>query len=181
MPLGKADGEARGRTGISGRQSRDCWTAKWRMKMMGKGQRPRCRSLCSVAGRVFSPPPQTPPKNFKKVMPACILSPFSRVRLFATPRSVARQTPLSMVFSRQEYWGGLPCPPAEHLPNPEIKPMSPALQVDALPAEPPGKCPPTPPKSGTFLFWPKAVRQTSAVAPGQSEPQTSTRSTCTFS
>ena len=53
-----------------------------------------------------------------------LLSCFSHVRLFATPWTVARQAPLSMEFSRQEYWSGLPCPsPGDH-PDPEIKPMS---------------------------------------------------------
>ena len=42
-------------------------------------------------------------------------------------------------FSRQEYWSGLPCPPPSDLPNTGIEPRSPALQVDALPSEPPGK------------------------------------------
>ena len=43
-------------------------------------------------------------------------------------------------FSRQEYWNGLPCPPpGESYPNPRIEPRSPVLQVDSLPAEPPGK------------------------------------------
>ena len=42
-------------------------------------------------------------------------------------------------FSRQEYWSGLPCPPPGDLPNLGIKPRSPALQVDSLPSEPPGK------------------------------------------
>ena len=42
-------------------------------------------------------------------------------------------------FSRQEYWSGLPCPAPEVLPNPRIKPRSPALQADSLPSEPPGK------------------------------------------
>ena len=42
-------------------------------------------------------------------------------------------------FSRQEYWSGLPCPPPGDLPNSGIKPKSPALQADSLPAEPPGK------------------------------------------
>ena len=42
-------------------------------------------------------------------------------------------------FSRQEHWSGLPCPPPGDLPNPGIKPRSPALQVDSLPTEPPGK------------------------------------------
>ena len=60
----------------------------------------------------------------------CVLSHFSRVQLFAIPWAVACQAPLSMGFSRQEYWSGLPCPPPEDLPNPGIEPtslMSPAL------------------------------------------------------
>ena len=65
----------------------------------------------------------------------------SRVRLFATPWTVARQAPLSMGFSRQEYWSGLPFPSPEDLPNPEIESRSPALQADALSSEPPGKPP----------------------------------------
>ena len=44
-----------------------------------------------------------------------------------------------MGFSRQEYWSGLPFPSPEDLPNPGIKPGSPALQADALPSEPSGK------------------------------------------
>ena len=63
----------------------------------------------------------------------------SRVRLFATPWTVAYQAPQSMGFSRQEYWSGLPFPSPWDLPNPGIKPGSPALQADALPSEPPGK------------------------------------------
>ena len=62
-----------------------------------------------------------------------------RVCLFATPWTVAHQAPLSMGFSRQEYWSGLPFPSPGDLPNPGIKPRSPALQTDALPSEPPGK------------------------------------------
>ena len=65
----------------------------------------------------------------------------SRVRLFVTPWTVACQAPLSMGFSRQEYWSGLPFPSPEDLPNPGIKPGSPALQADALSSEPPGKPP----------------------------------------
>ena len=49
----------------------------------------------------------------------------SRVRLFAIPWTVARQAPLSMGFSRQEYWSGLPFPPPEDLPDPGIEPVSP--------------------------------------------------------
>ena len=58
------------------------------------------------------------------------------------PRTVAHQGPLSMEFSRQEYWSGLPFPPPGDLPNPGIKPVSPgslALQVDSLPTESLGK------------------------------------------
>ena len=63
----------------------------------------------------------------------------SRVRLFATPGTIACQAPLSMGFSRQEYWSGLPFPSPGDLPNPGIEPGSPALQADALSSEPPGK------------------------------------------
>ena len=55
---------------------------------------------------------------------ACILSHFSNVQLCATLWTVAPQAHLSMGFSRQEYWNGLPCPPPEDLPNPGIKPTS---------------------------------------------------------
>ena len=48
------------------------------------------------------------------------------------PGTVARQTPLSMGFSRQEYWSGVPFPSPGRLPNPGTKPVSPALQVDLL-------------------------------------------------
>ena len=61
---------------------------------------------------------------------ACVLNHFSPVRLFVTPRTVAHRAPLSMGFSRQEYWSGLPCPPPGDLPHPGIKPtslLSPAL------------------------------------------------------
>ena len=61
-----------------------------------------------------------------------VLSCFSRIWLFVTLWTVACQAPLSMQFSRKEYWSGLPCPPPGDLPKPEIEPyvlslMSPAL------------------------------------------------------
>ena len=56
----------------------------------------------------------------------------SCVRLFATPWTVAYQAPLSMGFSRQEYWSGLPFPSPGDLPDPGIEPGSPALQADAV-------------------------------------------------
>ena len=49
------------------------------------------------------------------------------------------QAPLSMEFSRQEYWSELPCPPTGDLPDLRIQPRSPALQAGSLPSEPPGK------------------------------------------
>ena len=61
-----------------------------------------------------------------------LLSHFSRVQLCATPQTAAHQAPLSMGFSRQEYWSGLPFPSLGDLPDPGTEPRSPALQADAL-------------------------------------------------
>ena len=63
------------------------------------------------------------------------------VWLFATPWTVAHQAPPFVGFSRQEYWSGLPFSSPGDLPEPGIKPRSPALQADALTSEPPGKPP----------------------------------------
>ena len=63
----------------------------------------------------------------------------SRVQLFATPWTVARQAPLSRRFSRQEYWSRLPFPPPGDLPHPGIELASPALAGRFLTIEPPGK------------------------------------------
>ena len=52
---------------------------------------------------------------------ACVLSHFGHVQLFVTPWTVARQAPLSMGFSRQEYWSGLPCPLPGDLLDPGIE------------------------------------------------------------
>ena len=60
-----------------------------------------------------------------------------------TPWTVAHQAPLSMEFSRLEYWSEWPFPSPGDLPNPGIKPGSPALQADSLLSEPPGKLWPT--------------------------------------
>ena len=61
-----------------------------------------------------------------------------KIIILATLWTVARQTPLSMGFSRQEYWSGSPFPSPGDLPRSGIKPRSPALQTDSLPSEPPG-------------------------------------------
>ena len=66
-------------------------------------------------------------------------SSLSHVGLSVTPWTVAHQGPLSMGFSGQEYWSGVPCPPPGDLLNPGIKPRSSTLQADSLPSEPPGK------------------------------------------
>ena len=57
-------------------------------------------------------------------MHAYMLSRFSHVQLFATPWTVAYQAPLSMGFSRHEYWNGLTFPSPGHLPIPGIQPAS---------------------------------------------------------
>ena len=66
---------------------------------------------------------------------------FSRVRLFVTPWTVAYQAPLSVGFSRQEYWSGSPFPSPGDLSDPGIKLGSATLQADSLPLELPGKPP----------------------------------------
>ena len=73
-------------------------------------------------------------RNYRKKVKS-----LSRVRLFVTPWTVAYQAPLSMEFSRQEYWSGLPFPYSRYLPDPGIEPGSPALQADTRSLEPPEK------------------------------------------
>ena len=82
-----------------------------------------------------------------------MLSHFTHVQLFVTLLTIARQAPLSMGFSRQEYWSEFPCTSLGSLPIPEIEPTSPeypALQVDSLPTKQPGK--PTDIKTIVQLF-----------------------------
>ena len=63
----------------------------------------------------------------------------TQVKTIVTPWTVAHQAPLSMRFSRQGYWSGLPFPSPGDLPNPGIEPRSPALQADSLLTELQGK------------------------------------------
>ena len=63
----------------------------------------------------------------------------SHVLFFGTPWTIVCQAPLSVEFSRPEYWSGLPFPSPGDLPNPGIELQSPTLQADSLPSEPPGK------------------------------------------
>ena len=76
------------------------------------------------------------PYWFGRTNSICVLS---HVWLFLTPWTVAHQVPLSMGFSRQEYWSGLPFPPPGNLLNSEIKPESSALVGGFFTTEPPGK------------------------------------------
>ena len=69
-------------------------------------------------------------------MHTCVLS---HVQLFVTLWTVAFQAPLSLGFSQQEYWSGLPFPLPGVLPDPGMETGSPTLQADSLPSEPPGK------------------------------------------
>ena len=68
-----------------------------------------------------------------------VVQSLSRALLFATPWTVACQAPLSMGFSRQEYWSGLPFPSPGDLPDPGIEHGSPTLHEDSFPSQPPGK------------------------------------------
>ena len=92
-------------------------------------------------GRNETPPPSMLqcPLRTATMGTACMLRHFSCFGLFSTPWTVACQAPLSMGFSRQEYWSGLPSPPPGDLPDPGIEARSSALRADSLPSEPPGK------------------------------------------
>ena len=84
--------------------------------------------------RIFSFLTVTGGLTKSKVSSPCVRTKsLRRVRLFVTLWTVARQAPLSMEFSRQEYWRGLPCPPPGDLPDQGIEPVSLVLQVDSLP------------------------------------------------
>ena len=97
-------------------------------RMWAAWEQQRCLALCSEQCRAWHVNSER--KKVKSL---------SHVPLFATPWTVAHQAPLSMEFSRQVYWSGLPYPSPGDLPDPGIEPRSPALQADALPSEPPGK------------------------------------------
>ena len=73
------------------------------------------------------------------IVPGSVSHSVGGVRLCATPWTVACQAPLFMGLPRQEYWRGLPFPSPGDLPDPGIKPGSPALQAVSLPSEPSGK------------------------------------------
>ena len=89
--------------------------------------------------------------------------------LLVTPWTVAHHAPLSMEFSRQEYWSWLPFPSPGDLPDPGIEPGSPALKADSLPTEPPGKTLP-------FSFSKCAIKGTKACLAARSLSSTETES-----
>ena len=73
------------------------------------------------------------------IVPPISVKSFSHIRLFVTLWTVACQAPLSMEFSRQEYWSGLPFPSPGDLPSQGLEPRSPEFQADSLPSEIPGR------------------------------------------
>ena len=89
----------------------------------------------SLAG--YSPLARTELNTTEATKHACVPLSLSLVTqscpTLVTPWAIARRTPLSMGFSRQEYWSGLLFTSPGDLPNPGIEPMSPALQADSLP------------------------------------------------
>ena len=80
--------------------------------------------------------------SLDELLSECVHAQSLQLCLTATLWTVACQAPLSVGFSRQEYWNGLPCPPPGTLPDPGVEPGSPAppaLQADSSPTELPGK------------------------------------------
>ena len=93
------------------------------------------RSDCVRTEGLQPPSPFSVHLSVAPTSPVCV----SHIQLFMTPWTVAHQAPLSVGFSRLEYWSGLPFPSPGDLPNPEAEPGSPALRADSLPSERPGQ------------------------------------------
>ena len=104
-------------------------TLKWEAISFSRGS--SWVKPCIAEDSLPSKPPGKPPSL--SVLLLLLLSHFSCVWLCVTPWTVACQAPLSMGFSRQQYWSDLPCPPPQDLPRPGTEPGSPALQADSLP------------------------------------------------
>ena len=83
----------------------------------------------------------------------CVCELLSRVQFFVTPWTVTCLASLSMKFSRQECWSGLPFPSPEELPNPGIEPWSPASQADSLQFELQGSLSPNMSPYKNFPAW----------------------------
>ena len=115
----------------------------WFASIYRTKQTPQHRDLLQQNGSVrFYTPVFLPQISYLTQLPistyythskrVCVCS-FSHVWFLVILWTVAHQAPLSMGFSRQEYWSGLPCPPPGDLPNPITEPASPTLQVDSSP------------------------------------------------
>ena len=99
-----------------------------------------CSVLCAPRPpRGFFFNPLLPLYSWNLLSPSGFCSASIVVVLVAQSCPTLWDPPLSMGFSRQEYWSGLPCPSPGDLPEPGIKPRSPASQADSWPSEPPGK------------------------------------------
>ena len=108
---------------------------------------PRCPASWPLSPILLLIPSYLPAVIFQyNACGACVPSCFSHIRLCATSWTVARQAPLSMGLSRQEYWSGLPCPPPRDLPDLGMEPTSLRSnlhwQAGSLLLRPPGKCQP---------------------------------------
>ena len=95
------------------------------------GVRESGRPRCDTQGQLLSP--EQLQARYLTTLHLTLYASHSRVRFFATAWTVAHQVPLSLGFSRQEYWSGLPCALPGDLPDPGVKPRSPTLQVDSSP------------------------------------------------
>ena len=107
---------------------------KWFAISFSRGSSPhrdrnRISHVSCIASRLFTAESPGKPITCHKWK----VKSLSPVRLFAIPWTVVYRASLSMGFSRQEYWSGLPFPSPGDLPDPGLKPRSPALQADALP------------------------------------------------
>ena len=107
---------------------------------------PFCTSQIFPGSPTYKPSYPHPPKAPHLFSQGCLLSFYSGGSLvakscltLATPWTVVHKAPLSMGFSRQEYWSGFPFPTSGELPHPGIEPESPSLQADSWPTEPPDK------------------------------------------
>ena len=99
-----------------------------------------------------------------------MLKSLSRIWLFVTPWTIPCQAPLSMELSRQEYWSGLPFPSPADLPDPGIKPVSPALQAASLLTKPAGKS--YVDVQGLTLIWLWSTRNSQPPLPSRVTPTT---------
>ena len=97
----------------------------------------RCNHVCLLIVQHCQGGPRSQSYAEFLVYVKCCVQSCPTFRPLATSWTPVRWAPLSLGFSRQECWSGLPCPPPGDFPNPGIAPRSPALQADSLLSEPP--------------------------------------------